>query len=52
MRGRAGRNGGDAAVYGDSGDLFKVAAFEPEAAEEIEEARTQEDPEVGCEESG
>ena len=50
--GRAARDGGDAAVHGVGGRLFEVAALEPEAAEEIEEARAEEDPEVCCEEGG
>ena len=51
VRGRAARDGGDAAVHGVGGSLFEIAALEPEAAEEIEEARAEEDPEVcgeGC----
>ena len=51
VRGRAARDGGDAAVQGVGGGLVEVAALEPEAAEEIEEARAEEHPEV-CGEGG
>ena len=44
--GRAARDCGDAAVHGVGGRLVEVAALEPEAAEEVEEACAEEHPQV------
>ena len=52
VRGRAARDGGDAAVYGVGCGLVEVAALEPETAEEVPEAGGEEDPVVRGEEGG